>query len=99
MLDKIYQVVEFYQVGKDKIKIIDTFGCFITIEEARKFVEEFLLEYFNEPFEPSEESDGCLYCYCVRNHVIAIVTELVGFDNCVDFYQQLRPLYEGYLRD
>ena len=81
MLDKIYQVVDTRFVGNERISIINNNGCFVTIEEAQKFVKEFLLKDLDEEFEPIEDGDGRVWE--IGDYTVAIITVPVGFDNVV----------------
>ena len=88
MLDKIYQVVEVKLVSNgEDVVITDTFGCFPSVEEAQKFVKEFLLKYIDEKFELNERSDGRVWNFGDR--AIAINGEPVGFDKSVEEFRIL----------
>lgn len=81
MLDKIYQVVDTRFVGNERVSVINNNGCFVTIEEAQKFVREFFLKDLDTEFEPIEDSDGRVWEIC--DYTVAIITVPVGFDNVV----------------
>ena len=95
MLDKIYQVMKIEEVNDGigpMTAITGEYGCFLSLEEARKFVEEVVLKtaYEDEEIEYDECGRHYIWYFCDHGFEIVIEEEpLIGFDKAKENYQAI----------
>lgn len=93
MLDKIYQVMKIEEVNDGvgpMAAITAQYGCFLNLEEARRFVEEVILKtaYEDEEIEHDECGRHCIWFFCDHGFEIVIEEEpLIGFDEAKEDYR------------